>query len=48
MFRSSRQARRPGGDRNRWGWHMLDIVFIALGAGFFLACVVYTYACDRL
>lgn len=27
---------------------MLDAIFIALGLGFFLACVVYTYACDRL
>jgi len=27
---------------------MLDVIFIALGVGFFLACVVYTYACDRL
>jgi hypothetical protein len=27
---------------------MLDVIFIALGLGFFLACVAYTYACDRL
>ena len=27
---------------------MLDVIFIALGVGFFLGCVAYTYACDRL
>jgi hypothetical protein len=27
---------------------MLDIVMLALGAGFFLAAIGYTYACERL
>jgi hypothetical protein len=28
--------------------HMLDIVMLALGLGFFVAAVGYTYACERL
>jgi hypothetical protein len=27
---------------------MLDIVMLALGAGFFLASIGYAYACERL
>jgi len=27
---------------------MLDIVMLALGSGFFVAAVGYTYACERL
>ena len=27
---------------------MLDIVMLALGIGFFVAAVGYTYACERL
>ena len=27
---------------------MLDIVMLALGLGFFVAAVGYTYACERL
>jgi hypothetical protein len=27
---------------------MLDLVFIATGAVFLYACVLYAYACDRL
>jgi len=27
---------------------MLDILMLALGLGFFVAAVGYTYACDRL
>jgi len=27
---------------------MLDIIFIALGVAFFLGCVGYALACDRL
>ena len=28
--------------------HMLDIVMLALGLGFFALAVGYTYACERL
>jgi hypothetical protein len=27
---------------------MLDVILIALGLGFFVASIAYTYACDRL
>jgi len=27
---------------------MLDIVFLAIGLGFFAAACLYLYACDRL
>jgi len=27
---------------------MLDIVFIAIGVGFFSGCCFYIYGCDRL
>jgi hypothetical protein len=27
---------------------MLDLIMLALGAGFFVAAVGYTYACERL
>jgi hypothetical protein len=27
---------------------MLDVIFVAIGAGFFGACCLYLYACDRL
>jgi hypothetical protein len=27
---------------------MLDIIIVALGLGFFLAAIGYTYACERL
>jgi hypothetical protein len=30
------------------GAFMLDIVMLALGLGFFVAAVGYTYACERL
>jgi hypothetical protein len=32
----------------REGAFMLDIVMLALGLGFFMAAVGYTYACERL
>jgi hypothetical protein len=32
----------------REGAFMLDIVMLALGLGFFVAAVGYTYACERL
>jgi hypothetical protein len=28
--------------------YMLDILFIAIAAGFFLIAIVYTHACERL
>jgi hypothetical protein len=28
--------------------HMLDIMILALGFGFFAAAIGYTYACERL
>ena len=30
------------------GAFMLDIVMLALGLGFFVAAIGYTYACERL
>ena len=32
----------------REGAFMLDIVMLALGLGFFVAAIGYTYACERL
>jgi hypothetical protein len=32
----------------RWRWMMLDVLFLALGLGFFAAGCLYLYACDRL
>jgi hypothetical protein len=32
----------------REGAFMLDIVMLALGLGFFVVAVGYTYACERL
>ena len=29
-------------------YHMLDVIVLALGLGFFVAAVGYTYACERL
>jgi hypothetical protein len=40
--------RRRERGRNGWGERMLDIIFIVLGMAFFLGCVAYTLACDRL
>jgi hypothetical protein len=37
-------ARQAGDQENS----MLDIVMLALGLGFFVAAVGYTYACERL
>jgi hypothetical protein len=36
--------------RNKHGKEhlMLDVVMLALGLGFFVAAVSYTYACERL
>jgi hypothetical protein len=31
-----------------WRMTMLDMLFLALGLGFFAACCLYLYACDRL
>ena len=28
--------------------HMLDIVMLVLGTGFFALCTAYVFACDRL
>ena len=28
--------------------HMLDLVFLAIGLGFFELAIAYAYACDRL
>jgi hypothetical protein len=32
----------------REGAFMLDIVMLALGLGFFVAAIGYTYACERI
>ncbi len=45
---------RPSGDAQhlrsvvREGAFMLDIVMLALGIGFFVLAVGYSYACERL
>ena len=31
-----------------WRLRMLDVLFLALGLGFFAAACLYLYACDRL
>ena len=28
--------------------HMLDVIFLAGGVGFFILAIAYVYACDRL
>jgi hypothetical protein len=43
----SRQ-RATAAQEAREGAFMLDIVMLALGLGFFVAAVGYTYACERL
>jgi hypothetical protein len=48
------QRNRPYGNTQhsraavREGAFMLDIVMLALGLGFFVVAVGYTYACERL
>ena len=37
-----------GGNRRDKEHRMLDVVMLALGLGFFVAAVGYTYACERL
>jgi hypothetical protein len=37
----------PGNKRDKEHF-MLDIVMLALGLGFFVAAIGYTYACERL
>jgi hypothetical protein len=32
----------------RWRLMMLDVLFLAIGLGFFAAGCLYLYACDRL
>jgi hypothetical protein len=39
-------AARVGGASRRT--KVLDIIFIAIGVGFFAASCLYLYACDRL
>ena len=34
--------------RASWEISMLDLIMLALGLGFFVAAVGYTYACERL
>ena len=46
--RAERRRPAPRQTAQSLGSSMLDITFIALGAGFFLACVAYTLVCDRL
>jgi hypothetical protein len=46
---SARSRQRPAGvsDRVRTS-PMLDLLFVAIGLGFFAAGCLYLYACDRL
>ena len=41
--RGGRYGTHPQGDIR-----MLDLILIALGLGFFVLSIAYTYACDRL
>jgi hypothetical protein len=36
------------GNKRDKEYQMLDVVMLALGLGFFVAAVGYTYACERL
>jgi hypothetical protein len=49
-FRRNRPSRQRAAavHRAREGAFMLDIVMLALGLGFFVVAVGYTYACERL
>lgn len=41
---------RGKSSRQRFAWsnRMLDLILLAIGLGFFVLSVGYTYACDRL
>jgi hypothetical protein len=46
--RSLKHARAAQGNKREKEHLMLDIVMLALGIGFFVVAVGYTYACERL
>jgi hypothetical protein len=45
---SARPCALSGSKRVQAEISMLDVVVLALGLGFFVAAVGYTYACERL
>jgi hypothetical protein len=46
--RSPQHARAAQGNKRNKEYLMLDVLMLALGLGFFVLAVVYTYACERL
>ena len=46
--RSPQHARAAQGNKRNKEYLMLDVLMLALGLGFFVLAVGYTYACERL